>query len=227
MAVVDKKQLKQALIELQSKFPLVAEKKEIARIKSYEDGTFGDGVVDRSKVVTKSKVTTLGVVSESLRLVGQEKISKFQKAKQNNLLRTVDDGVVIAVDEASIKERHVIKGRAMEGHHNKDDDFVLSGVRVVFLSAPIFEEAYSRLKVEVEAYDDVNGVPLLVNNPYYFVNPPILVPDGTFYEQLVPTKKDMNHKILMPNVKEDPKLALETIIVQAIKEYNGIKYDLV
>lgn len=58
-----------------------------------------------------------------------------------------------------------------------------------------------------------DGVPLEVDNPLLYVNPPICVPDGTF-EIVVDTV--IGDQLQMPNYIESPDDALEVIVFDTI-----------
>lgn len=69
----------------------------------------------------------------------------------------------------------------------------------------------NRLKVIVKAKKD--GVELFVDNPLYFLNPPILVPDGT---KRIVYDEDSN-PIQVDNLKEDLDEVLQEIIAECLR----------
>lgn len=72
------------------------------------------------------------------------------------------------------------------------------------------QEGY-RLKVVVDAKK--NGRLLMVDNPLYFINPPIMVPDGT--KSTVIDEFGNSHD--RDNFKEDLDEALQEIIVECLR----------
>jgi len=50
-------------------------------------------------------------------------------------------------------------------------------------------------------------------NPFTIVNPPLMVPDGTFRKEMVTPTKEMD----VENTKEDPEEALRQILIQTVR----------
>ncbi len=92
-------------------------------------------------------------------------------------------------------------------------DFSLNGVEVKILEAP--QEVNGCLSVSVSAKR--GGVDLKVDNPIYFQNPPIMVHNGTFYQEYDPIAGGVVDK---KNFVEDPEQALKEIIVQTLELLN-------
>ena len=67
------------------------------------------------------------------------------------------------------------------------------------------------LKVSVRAWKD--GRELWVNNPLYFKNPPIMVPDGTYHKIIDEKGKEQD----VMNLVEDPLEALKQIIADTVR----------
>ena len=57
-----------------------------------------------------------------------------------------------------------------------------------------------------------DGVEVL-RDTFQFINPPLMVPDGTFHNEV--TEKGVT--ITVPNFKEDPVEALKAVLIEAIK----------
>jgi hypothetical protein len=60
---------------------------------------------------------------------------------------------------------------------------------------------------------DGQAIPL--NNPFYFYNPPIMVPDGTFHTELRLDGTEMQ----VPNYKESPTEAMQVFISQVVRKH--------
>lgn len=104
-------------------------------------------------------------------------------------------------------------------------DFKYNNFRVDFPEAPFYQfvnfdvklaerpvvDGFGRLKVVVESAS-VDGTPLKLDNPYFFVNPPVGVRDGTW---AVVNGADVE------NIKEDPWLTLKTMLVSALWAVRG------
>lgn len=69
----------------------------------------------------------------------------------------------------------------------------------------------NRLKVIVKAKKD--GVELFVDNPLYFLNPPIMVPDGTKRTEI----DEHGNLIELDNFKEDLDEALQEMIAECLR----------
>lgn len=88
-------------------------------------------------------------------------------------------------------------------------DFKLDGYEVELFN---LHEENGLLTVTVEASKD--GKMLVLDNPFQFQNPPIMVSDGTYYK----VRNDITGKeIKLPNSVENPEQALKEIIINTIK----------
>jgi hypothetical protein len=92
----------------------------------------------------------------------------------------------------------------------KNISFEREGFTVTILKKPV--ERRGTLIVEVMAMK--NGNLVNVSNPLIFVNPPIMVPDGTYHKEYIAS---IDKEIDVANFKEDAEQALELIIVDVLK----------
>jgi hypothetical protein len=92
----------------------------------------------------------------------------------------------------------------------KNISFEREGFTVTILKKPV--ERRGTLIVEVMAMK--NGNLVNVSNPLIFVNPPIMVPDGTYHKEYIAS---IDKEIDVANFKEDAEEALELIIVDVLK----------
>jgi len=67
------------------------------------------------------------------------------------------------------------------------------------------------LKVIAKAWKD--GIEVFVDNPLYYMNPPIMVPDGTFETKIDEFGKEMQ----VVNFVENPEEALRQIVLETIR----------
>ena len=86
--------------------------------------------------------------------------------------------------------------------------FTVDGFDVTVLEKSIEGDM---LKVVVDA--TFKGKPINIDNPLYYKNPPILVPDGT--KRSITNNLGVTYEI--DNFKEDPEEAFKNIIIDTIK----------
>ena len=110
-----------------------------------------------------------------------------------------------------------------EKHHIKTDEhcttkpfnFSMNGfqIKVKEISKEITGKERGLLKVVVEVKK--NGTPVFVDNPLYFFNPPITIPDGT--KSLVQGNAEFGEKMIeVDNYKVDVKEAMKRIIFDTV-----------
>lgn len=111
----------------------------------------------------------------------------------------------LPIDRANLKVREFAK--------LKINQFSRQGIIVDIVEGPLEEN--NLLKVVISATK--NGMPLLVDNPYLFKNPPILIPDGSTYQEFDPK---LGIVVERPNYKEDIAEVFQEIIVQILEGQN-------
>lgn len=91
--------------------------------------------------------------------------------------------------------------------------FSKDGIDVV-ITDPVLEN--DCVKISIEASQ--NGNPLFVDNPVYFYNPPIMIPDGTVYQ----STDQLGNQIYLSNYKEDIEQAFQLMVIRLIKQMNNL-----
>lgn len=90
------------------------------------------------------------------------------------------------------------------------DSFILRGITIQIIKQPIYEK--NSIKIYIRAQKA--GKELNLDNPFYFFNPPILVPSGqtqTIFDH--PTNRFME----IPIYEENPQEALKENIIQTLE----------
>lgn len=113
-----------------------------------------------------------------------------------------------------ISEREQAIAKAQAHAQVKTRSFTVDNITVSLLEAPSVEN--NCIKVTVNA--EINGKPLTVDNPLYFYNPPIMIPDGTTYQSM----DQVGNAIHIHNYKEDVEGAFRQMIIRLIKEKNNL-----
>ena len=91
-------------------------------------------------------------------------------------------------------------------------DFTLRGIDVRINN---LSKESDLLRVDVTAWKD--GEKLKVDNPYWFKNPPVKVPNGKFHRELIE-----GEEFDMPNMEYNPEAALQEILVQTLELQNNL-----
>lgn len=99
--------------------------------------------------------------------------------------------------------------RLVEASPSLSRPFQYQGVQITILDGP--KLAGDLVAVTVSARQGRTLLP--VDNPYLFVNPPILVPDGTYREVVDPATEQVYQ---VPNHKENLTAALQAMIGDAV-----------
>jgi len=110
-------------------------------------------------------------------------------------------------------ERAARKAELLAHHHGNNKRWTVDGVDFHLTRKPVLD-AFDRLEVWVEAFESAPPKnPLPLDNPYLFVNPPILVPDGTFHDEIDP---DTNLVYPVANFTEGADLSFQTMVSEAV-----------
>ena len=107
---------------------------------------------------------------------------------------------------------HEYKAEVLSRSMGGETFFVMEGIEVNILE---IMRKNDLLSVEITARKD--GQPLVVNNPYLFKNPPLKIATGTFRTEIIDGVETEVH-----NTEENPKEALKTILIQAVKLQNNL-----
>lgn len=91
--------------------------------------------------------------------------------------------------------------------NRNDDVFIIEILENTITSTETGAELWT---VIVKA--EKNGVPLEVDNPLHFMNPPLLVPDGTFFTAV----DDLGNQIQLSNYVEDAPSALKRLVFDTV-----------
>lgn len=89
--------------------------------------------------------------------------------------------------------------------------FTIRGITIEIVSQPVFERNCVRLILQATK----NGKRLNLDNPFYFYNPPIMVPTGQ-KRQIFDHATQRNIEI--DTYEENPQLALKENIIQTIEQ---------
>ena len=107
------------------------------------------------------------------------------------------------VSDTSIKAE--MKARAL-AELSKVEPWTEQGVTFSITSGPSYNP--NRNIVEVVVYAERDGIPLPLDNPYQFYNPPLKVHDGTYHKNI-----ELND---VPNFAEDVLSSLHAIVVDSV-----------
>lgn len=113
------------------------------------------------------------------------------------------------IKDKKAKERALIK--AEELSKIKLSDFSRDDYDIKIVSQP--KLSGNLLEISVIATKDKKKIE--IDNPLQFLNPPIMVPDGTYHKEIIFDRETDIH-----NFREDPEEALHQIIVQTIKLFD-------
>lgn len=105
----------------------------------------------------------------------------------------------------------IIKATALSGKNL--GTFTLRGITITILKQPVL--VGGMVRVDVSAIR--NGQPLYVDNPLYFLNPPIMIWDGTYYQEY---NQEFDITLDKMNFVEDLAGSLKELIVQTIESQN-------
>lgn len=116
-----------------------------------------------------------------------------------------------ALTDLTINQKSIYKSREIA--KLPISDFSLRGISVSFIAKPQFLK--NTLVVSVSAKRGLTN--LRVDNPLVFVNPPIMVWDGTYHQEF---NKEFNVTLNIMNYVENATQALQEIITQTIEGQN-------
>lgn len=147
---------------------------------------------------------TLTVVGVAASPAALDKLDKYEDPPAPTVFETLlekssNKGLAKADKLARVKIKHLFK---------EAGEFSLRGIDVRVIALNRIGE---RLKVDLTAERD--GVPLVLDTPYWFVNPPVKVPNGKYHKELDEDGVERD----VANFKFDPAATLEEIIVQTIE----------
>ena len=125
-----------------------------------------------------------------------KKLKQAQESKSGIAMRAVKLAMLCNVSPHKYSRREDIKGRSPH-----DIEIEIESV----------EAEGSLLKVMARAWMD--GTEFIVDNPLYYFNPPIMIPDGTTQVKL----DWRGREIMVPNYIEDADEALRRIVMETIK----------
>jgi len=106
------------------------------------------------------------------------------------------------------KGRSLYKATCLAKVRFNNNQFIHKGYRIIFIKTPIVENGL--LKVTVRAFFDNKEI--ILNTPFLYKNPPIMVADGTFRN-----KTFNGSRVTLPNFKENTTESLKEIIVQTVE----------
>lgn len=104
------------------------------------------------------------------------------------------------------EEKHRLKVREFL-KLEKPNDYVYKGIKI-----HIKEISEENGLLKIRAYAERGGFQIPLDNPFYFQNPPIMVPDGTFHKEKIGGEEFEVH-----NFKEDLEEALKEFLGQVIE----------
>lgn len=110
------------------------------------------------------------------------------------------------IKDKSLQERSKIKCEELQSSYDKVITF-----KDVIVYIDSIETKLNNLWVTMRAFKKDIMIPL--NNPFIFVNPPVMVPDGT--KKIV--KDIFNKNTEIDNFKEDPKEAFKLLIQHSVE----------
>ena len=108
----------------------------------------------------------------------------------------------------SRKEKATVK--AQELAKENLDSFTIRGIEVDIEEQPVYEQDCVKIVIKAKKGADE----LAVDNPYYFYNPPVLVPTGTTHI----VHDDIAGDIDVPDYEENAQLALQENIIQTLEK---------
>lgn len=115
------------------------------------------------------------------------------------------------IQDKSVEEKQQIKAREL-AKVNLPKDFTYKGISIHVIYGPV--ESQGKLYIAVEASSE--GKKLFIDNPLIYLNPPIMVHDGTYHKRL----NSNNELEDFPNYVEDLETALKQIIIQTVEVLN-------
>jgi hypothetical protein len=139
-----------------------------------------------------------------------KKLNKLSLGMKADKQREVCLGELIKVKPHKFKKQIELKGKTF--HKIEVEIVEVSKERNLAVAPDLiyYKEDYL-LKVIAKAWKD--GVELFVDNPLYYHNAPICVPDGTFETKIDEFGKEMQ----VANFMEDPEEALKQIVLETIR----------
>lgn len=116
--------------------------------------------------------------------------------------------ISLALEGLSVTERQLYKAQELAkiGAVN----FTYEGIDVEIVSIEVYRGA---LQLHIRA--SIGGTELMVDNPVFILNPPIMVPDGTVHMEMTSAGE-----VEVPNLKEDPIMAMKQVIIDIVKGAN-------
>jgi len=118
-----------------------------------------------------------------------------------------------ALSRLDVRERSIARAlhfrNAAETIWKGEKSFDLDGVRVEFTAPPKMDG--NRVTFYVRAFIGRRELP--VDNPYIFVNPPTMVPDGTWRKE--PAERGEERDV--QNFRESPDEALKAVLMDAVR----------
>lgn len=116
-----------------------------------------------------------------------------------------------SLTKATREERAALKAGALA--ERAPSAILRDGLEIVLLREPVVRPD-GALEVWLEAKRD--GKPIAVDNPYLFVNPPVMVPDGTYRLEDV-EQFGKRVQVEVENFHEDPDEALRIVLADAVR----------
>jgi hypothetical protein len=137
----------------------------------------------------------------------EEDAAKVRKEDTSNII--LERGYREQCQGKSAVERNLLKATVLS--QRTIPPYAANGFTITISSLSL-----EGLMLKVIASAIQGGNPVSVNNPLYFLNPPILVPDGT--TRLVTDRYGITERL--PNFKEDLDEAIRQMVAEVIRVQN-------